>query len=93
MVSLHDRLISAATAYDRRCEAAEVRQRVSVNIYRLAHVFGGIERAEQRLAKGATVREALCASFNGRLLDVMLKAAGEPKGTLGEIRGYGAGAP
>jgi hypothetical protein len=83
-VPLHDRLTRAALVYDERCAK---RERVP-NPYRIGHILGGIERAEQRIAAGATVRAALCASFNDRLLDAMLKAAGEPKATLAEVRGH-----
>jgi hypothetical protein len=80
---LHDRLARAALAYDKRCAK---RERIS-NPYRIGHILGGVERAEQAIAKGATVRTALCACFNDRLLDAMLKAAGEAPATVAECRG------
>lgn len=81
---LHHKLIHAATEYDRRQQGKR-----GYNVYALGHYLGAIERAEQDIDAGATVRAALVASFNGRLLDTMLKAAGESISTDSEQRGTG----
>lgn len=87
MTTLHAKLAAAALAYDERCAK---RERMP-NIYRIGLILGAIERVEQDIAAGRSVRQALCDNFNDRLLDAMLKAAGLPKGSIGEVRGYGAG--
>jgi hypothetical protein len=90
-MTLHDKLVHAAVLYDQRMEQQETRRGLRVNIYRIGLILKAIENAEAAIASGKTVRQALCEFFNGRLLDRMLKAAGEPKGSTNEIRGYGAG--
>jgi hypothetical protein len=70
-------------AYDERCAK---RERIP-NPHRIGHILGGIERVEALVAIGTPIRKALWQSFNDPLLDCMLKAAGEPKASLAEIRG------
>lgn len=88
MVTLHAKMASAALAYDERCRKRER----SPNIYRIRLILGAIEEVDQEIAAHGEhkVRQILCNHFNDRLLDAMLKAAGLPQATLGEIRGHGA---
>ena len=90
-LSLHDKLISAAVAYDKRCERHEIKRGYVVNIYRIGHILNALDGAEKAIAAGADTRATLCGAFNDRLLDAMLKAAGLPKATRGELHGWGAG--
>lgn len=71
--SIHSALIHAATEYDRR-EAKKKHH----NPYALAQYFARIEEVEEDVANGASIRDALIAAFNGRLLDYLLKSVGEP---------------
>ena len=90
-MQLHDKLVSAAVAYDKRCERQELKRRIPVNIYRIAHILKAIDATVSAVARGADIRAALCERFNDRLLDAMLKAAGLPKASRGELHGFGAG--
>jgi len=75
----HDRLIHAATAYDRRRAGKK-----GYNHYALGQYFARIEEVEADVAAGATIRQALLAAFSDRLLDAMLVGVGEPKFTMDE---------
>lgn len=88
-MDMRDKLVSAATAYDQRCEAQERRRRYPVNIYRLGHILGRIDEVMADIEAGASPRAALLAAFNDRLLDALLKAVGEPKFTRDEMLGQG----
>lgn len=79
-------LLHALTSYDRRQEAAARRPGRYHNPYALAHYCGALQRTDERVAAGLTLREALVMSFCGRLLDVVLRAAGEPLSTDSEQR-------
>jgi hypothetical protein len=84
--TIHSALVHAATEYDRRLElAAAKRKHGYFNHYALSHYLEAIADAEAAIVKGATVRAALLGCFNGRLLDVLLKAVGEPKFTREEM--------
>lgn len=74
------KLIHAVTAYDRKQEG-----RRGYNRYALAQYLDRVEDASKH---GGTLRQALVANFNDRLLDVCLKAVGEPKATYEELRGW-----
>jgi hypothetical protein len=78
------KVVSALTQYDVRQERAAARARRPHNIYALGIMLGGVDRACEH--KGSA-REALRECFHGRLLDICLKAVGEEKGTLAEVRG------
>jgi len=70
--NLHHRLLHAVTEYDRKQE-----KRKGYNHYALAQYIGRLQEIEKDIAAGMSVREALVSGFNGRLLDILLKAAGE----------------
>lgn len=81
MDDLHYTLVHAVTEYDRKQQGKR-----GYNIWALPQYLGAVETAEQRIAEGKTTREALVASFCGRLLDVVLKSVGEAKSTREEQR-------
>jgi hypothetical protein len=70
-MTLHDKLIHAATEYDRREST-----RRGYNHYALAHYIEAIRSAESHIQTGADIRQVLVGHFTGRLLSRMLKAAG-----------------
>jgi hypothetical protein len=74
-------LMTAITKYDQR----QARGR-SFNPYALAHYCGALQDARARVAEGQSWRRALVQSFNGRLLDNVLKAIGEAPSTRDEQR-------
>lgn len=76
------RITAEITSYDRRMSRGR-----HYNIWALPQYLGAWHRAEQAIADGATVRAALTSHFCGRLLDRLLKAAGEPLSTRDEQRG------
>lgn len=78
--TLHNALVHAATAYDRK----ESTKRY-YNHYALAQYLMRIDEVEADIVKGTAPRQALLAAFNDRLLDHMLKAIGEPKFTRDEM--------
>ena len=93
--SVHEQLVSAATQYDMKEEAKAAKRRAAGkqgyhNIYTLPQYLNRISEVEADIAAGAPVRKAVTAAFTGRLQDAMLKAVGEPKGTLDEVRGTGS---
>lgn len=81
---LHYKLVHAVTEYDRKQSAKR-----GYSIYALAHYIGAIQRVSDEIAKGYSVRSAILNNLTGRLCDVCLKVAGEPKQTRDEMRGWG----
>jgi hypothetical protein len=78
----HYKLVHAVTEYDRKQST-----RRGYNVYALAQYLAAIERAEEMIEQGASLRFALAANFCGRLLDVVLKSVGETKSVDQEQRG------
>lgn len=77
---IKNKLLHAVTEYDRKQSTKKF-----YNIYALAQYLMAVERASEYMVNyDMTLREALLKSFNGRLLDVCLKAAGEPTSTKHE---------
>ena len=78
--SLQTRLVHAVTRYDR-----QQAQRKGYNCYALGQYLAAIECVTE-MAKwpDTNLRLALIAHFNGRLLDVVLKACDLPKSTREE---------
>jgi hypothetical protein len=82
-MTTHDILSHAVTEYDRKQSTKR-----GYNIYALPQYLGAInERVIPAIESGMSVREAIRKGFCGRLLDVCLKAVGEPKSTDAEQRG------
>jgi hypothetical protein len=82
--NIKDALIHAASQYDMR----EMKKR-GYNHYALAQYFSRIDDVLEDIERGAGPRQALLAAFNGRLLDHLLKAIGEPKFTRDEMNRQG----
>jgi hypothetical protein len=80
-MTIHDKMIHAVTDYDRK----ESTKR-GYNIYALAMYIGRVHDVEADMEKGLPIRVALLRAFNGRLLDAVLKAVGEPKFTRDEMQ-------
>lgn len=78
---LRHTLTHAVTEYDRKQS-----KRKGYNIYALAHYLGAVQEAMAELGLD-TLRDTLVEHFNGRLLDVVLKAVGEAPSTREEQRG------
>lgn len=79
---INARITHALTQYDIRAS-----KRPGHSIWAPSHYFRALETAEARMRdEGMTLRQALVKSFTGRLLDVVLKAAGEPASTDAEQR-------
>jgi hypothetical protein len=76
------KLLHAVTEYDRRQAL-----RRSYNRNALALYLGAVSDAMTAVEAGAPVRGALVAHFNGRLLDAVLRAAGEAPSTREEQMG------
>ena len=71
-------LLHALTMADKRQKS---------NPYALAHYCGALQSAEEMMQDdGITLREALKRAFCGRLVNTLVKAAGEPALTDAEIR-------
>lgn len=70
---IRDKLIHAVTAYDRRRYG-----RRGYNVCALAQYLRGVEDALHLMDNGEATRDALQQVFNDRLLDVCLRAIGEP---------------
>jgi hypothetical protein len=82
MLSTHDKLLHAVTEYDRRQST-----RKGYNRWALPQYLGAInESIMPDIENGASLRQALVSHLNGRLLDVCLKAVGEPPSTREEQR-------
>lgn len=78
-------LVHAVTRYDRTQEARSAK-RGSYNPYALSLYLGAVSRVVAAAEHGQPIRKALVENMNGRLLDVCLKAVGEPKSTRDEQR-------
>ncbi len=61
-------------------------QRQKSNPYALAHYCGALQHAEEMMAEGSTLRDALKSAFCGRLVSQLVKAAGLPPLTDAEVR-------
>jgi hypothetical protein len=82
-MQLRDKLLHQVTEYDRRQQGKR-----GYNMWALPQYLGALEQVQEDLDKGVTVRKALTSNFCGRLLDRLLKAAGELPSTLEEQRGW-----
>ncbi len=82
-LSIGRKLASAVTQYD-----IKQSKRRGYNVYALSHYLGAVHEVEAELAKGADLRKALISNFNGRLLDVCLKACDLATSTREEQRGF-----
>lgn len=78
------RMLMAVTAYDRRRE-----NKPGYNPYALPQYCAALQLVDKKVAAGDTLRVAITSSFIDRLQDAVLKAAGLPKGTTDELRGWG----
>ena len=76
---LKQHLVMALTTYDRKCANRPGYNRNALGIY-----FGALDDAMAMIDTGATVRAALLRCYCGRVLSVVLKAAGEPTFTHAE---------
>lgn len=74
-------LVHAAIVYDSR----EAKKRF-YNPYAFSHYMSSINDVMELIEDGSSVRGAIFRRFNDRLLDHMLKAAGQPKAAIEEIR-------
>lgn len=74
-------ILTALTEYDRRQSRLKY-----YNIYALPQYLGGWQSARAKWEAGASLRTALVQSFNGRLLDAVLKAVNMPTSTDQEQR-------
>jgi len=79
-MNIRERLISAVTAYDARQAKGKYWNPHALPIY-----FERVDDVMADIAKGATLRAALCAGFSDRLLDHCLKAMGEKPFTRDEL--------
>jgi hypothetical protein len=77
----HTGLAMAVTEYDQRQSG-----KPGYNIYALPQYLGAVQRADDEMSEGASLRDALLTCFTGRLLAACLKAVGEPRATEDEIR-------
>lgn len=76
---IQSRLASALTQYD-----AAQSKRKGWNPHALGIYFERLEAVIADMESGTAPRQALLAGFNDRLLDVCLKAIGEPRFTIQE---------
>lgn len=72
-MNIKDKLIHALTEYDRKQS-----KRRAYNPHALGIYFNRLDEVCADIDRGASVRQALLNGFNDRLLDVCLKAVGEP---------------
>lgn len=79
-MNIHHTLVHAVTEYDRK----ESTKRY-YNIHALAIYIGRVNDVEADIESGVPLRAALLRGFNGRLLDAVLKAVGEPRFTKDEM--------
>ncbi len=86
---VRQQLLSAVTQYDMKEQekAAKRGPRGYYNMYALPQYLGRVSDVVKDIEAGAPVRKALTNAFTGRLLDVTLKAVGEPRSTKEEQRG------
>jgi hypothetical protein len=75
----HARILSALITYS----TAQARKG-GHNPHALSHYCAALTDAAKLVADGASVRAALLRCFNGRILDVALRAAGEKRHTADE---------
>ena len=80
--AIHAKLFNAVTEFDRKQA-----KKLFYNRYALGHYCAALERVNEAMDAGASLREAILANFLGRLLSAVLKAAGEPDFTIDEKRG------
>lgn len=83
---LHDqgrwtKLFNALTEYD-----IKQSKKAGYNPYALGHYAKALENVEADMIKGMTIRQAIINNFCGQLMNVCLKACGEPKATKEESR-------
>jgi hypothetical protein len=81
-IEMHYELAHAVTQYDRKQYT-----RRGYNMYALAQYLEAVDRVYNAVNCGTTRRDALVDNFNGRLLDVCLKALNMDKSTDEEQRG------
>ena len=89
-MTLHDRMVSVLTEYDRKEEEKALRAKPGRgyhNKYALGHYMNALHEVDADLARGVPVRKAVTGHFTGRLADKLLKVAGEGKTTREEQRG------
>ena len=89
-MTLHDRMVSVLTEYDRKEEEKALRAKPGRgyhNKYALGHYMNALHEVDADLARGVPVRKAVTEHFTGRLADKLLKVAGEGKTTREEQRG------
>lgn len=79
-MNVHDTLVHAVTEYDRKQST-----KPGYNIYALAHYIGRVQDVTADVESETPIRKALLKGFTGRLLDVCLKAVGQPKFTKEEM--------
>ena len=89
-MTLHDRMVSVLTEYDRKEEEKALRAKPGRgyhNKYALGHYMNALHEVDADLARGVPARKAVTGHFTGRLADKLLKVAGEGKTTREEQRG------
>lgn len=77
------KILIALTEYDRKQSTKKGYNRFALGMYCQA-----LQNTMAEIESGSTIRAALKHNFCGRLLDVCLKAAGEPLATKDELRGW-----
>lgn len=73
------KLVAALLKYD-----AKQQTKKGYNIYACSHYMNAVTNVRELCDSGLSLRLALVKSFNGRLLDVCLKALGEATSTRDE---------
>lgn len=73
------RLMNALTEYDRKQSTKR-----GYNRYALGQYCAAMQEVRIAVESGDTLRQALCANFCGRLLDVLLRSVGEETSTRDE---------
>lgn len=89
-MTLHDRMVSVLTEYDRKEEEKALRAKPGRgyhNKYALGHYMNALHEVDADLARGVPARKAVTEHFTGRLADKLLKVVGEGKTTREEQRG------
>ena len=81
MTTVHRKLVMALTEYDRKQAGKR-----GYNPYALGQYIARLHDIDADIENGAPVRDAIVAAFSGRLLDVCLRAVGEPKAQLSDRR-------
>lgn len=74
----------AVTRYDRKQE-----NKRGYNRYALAIYLGRVDEVFNRMAEGSNLRDAICRTYNDRLVDHVLKAVHEQPMTKEERMAYG----